>query len=60
VPTGGVSIENAGDWIRAGAAAVGAGSALLDTAALAAGDYQKLTDNARRIVANVTAARAGN
>jgi len=59
VPTGGVSIENAGDWIRAGAAAVGAGSALLDTAALAAGDYQKLTDNARRIVANVTAARAG-
>jgi 2-dehydro-3-deoxyphosphogluconate aldolase/(4S)-4-hydroxy-2-oxoglutarate aldolase len=60
VPTGGVSIENAGDWIRAGAAAVGAGSALLDTAAVAAGDFQRLADNARRIIANVTAARAGN
>lgn len=60
VPTGGVSIDNAGDWIRAGAAAVGAGSALLDTAAVAAGDFQRLSDNARRIVANVTAARAGH
>ncbi len=59
VPTGGVSIDNAGDWIRAGAAAVGAGSALLDAAAVAAGDYPRLTDNARRIVANVTAARTG-
>jgi len=59
VPTGGVTIENAGDWIRAGAAAVGAGSALLDAAALAAGDYERLTDNARRIVTNINAARAG-
>ncbi len=59
VPTGGVSIDNAGEWIRAGAAAVGAGSALLDGAAIAAGDYARLADNARRIVANVTAARAG-
>ena len=59
VPTGGVTIENAGDWIRAGAAAVGAGSALLDSAAVAAGDYQRLSENAQRIVASVTAARAG-
>jgi 2-dehydro-3-deoxyphosphogluconate aldolase/(4S)-4-hydroxy-2-oxoglutarate aldolase len=59
VPTGGVTVENAGDWIRAGASAVGAGSALLDAAAIAAGDYARLAGNARRIVANVTAARAG-
>jgi 2-dehydro-3-deoxyphosphogluconate aldolase/(4S)-4-hydroxy-2-oxoglutarate aldolase len=59
VPTGGVTIDNAGDWIRAGAAAVGAGSALLDAAAIEAGDYARLAGNARRIVAQVTAARAG-
>jgi 2-dehydro-3-deoxyphosphogluconate aldolase/(4S)-4-hydroxy-2-oxoglutarate aldolase len=59
VPTGGVTIENAGDWVRAGAVAVGAGSALVDPAAVAAGDYPRLTDNARRIVATISAARAG-
>ena len=29
MPTGGVSFSNAGDWIRAGAVAVGAGSSLM-------------------------------
>jgi 2-dehydro-3-deoxyphosphogluconate aldolase/(4S)-4-hydroxy-2-oxoglutarate aldolase len=57
VPTGGVTIENAGDWIRAGAAAVGVGSALLDAAAIAAGRYGVLEANARRLVAAVDAAR---
>lgn len=57
MPTGGVSVENAGDWIRAGAVAVGVGSALLDPAALAAGQYDSVLDRARRIVANVNAAR---
>ena len=57
MPTGGVTIDNAGDWIRAGAVAVGVGSALLDSAAIAAGKYDVITANARRIVANVTAAR---
>src|SRR5690606_39404193 len=28
MPTGGVSVDNVGDWIRAGAVAVGAGSSL--------------------------------
>jgi 2-dehydro-3-deoxyphosphogluconate aldolase/(4S)-4-hydroxy-2-oxoglutarate aldolase len=57
MPTGGVSIENAGDWIRAGAVAVGVGSALLDPTALAAGRYDSVLENAKRIVANVNAAR---
>jgi 2-dehydro-3-deoxyphosphogluconate aldolase/(4S)-4-hydroxy-2-oxoglutarate aldolase len=57
MPTGGVSIENAGDWIRAGAVAVGVGGALLDAAAIAAGDFSVVTANAKRIVANVQAAR---
>lgn len=57
MPTGGVTLDNAGEWIRAGAVAVGVGSALLDAKAIAAGDYQVLEDGARRIVANVRAAR---
>ena len=48
---------NAGDWIRAGAVAVGVGTALVDASAIANGDYQVLTANARRIIDNVRAAR---
>jgi 2-dehydro-3-deoxyphosphogluconate aldolase/(4S)-4-hydroxy-2-oxoglutarate aldolase len=57
MPTGGVTIDNAGEWIKGGAAAVGIGTALLDAKAIAAGDYAALTANARRLVANVRAAR---
>jgi 2-dehydro-3-deoxyphosphogluconate aldolase/(4S)-4-hydroxy-2-oxoglutarate aldolase len=57
MPTGGVSIDNAGEWIRAGAVAVGVGTALLDAAAIADGDYAVLRRNAERIVANVRSAR---
>ena len=57
MPTGGVSVENAGDWIRAGAVAVGVGSALLDAQALAARDFSSITLRAERIRANVRAAR---
>jgi 2-dehydro-3-deoxyphosphogluconate aldolase/(4S)-4-hydroxy-2-oxoglutarate aldolase len=58
MPTGGVTLDNAGEWIRAGAVAVGVGSALLDSAAIAAGNYSVLEANARRIVASVAAARS--
>lgn len=57
MPTGGVSLENAGEWIRAGACAVGVGSALLDTKAIADGRFDVIADNARTLVASVTAAR---
>jgi 2-dehydro-3-deoxyphosphogluconate aldolase/(4S)-4-hydroxy-2-oxoglutarate aldolase len=57
MPTGGVSIDNAGDWIRAGAAGVGVGSALLDPGAIAAGNYNALTERAARLMANVNGAR---
>ena len=59
MPTGGVSVENADEWIRAGAVAVGVGSALLDAKAIAAGDYASITEKARRILANVQDAREG-
>jgi len=58
MPTGGVSLDNAGDWIRAGAVAVGAGSALLDARAIEEGRLDVIAANARRIVASVAAARA--
>ena len=58
MPTGGVTLDNAGDWIRAGAIAVGVGSALLDTAAIESGKLDVITGNARRIVASVASARA--
>lgn len=57
MPTGGVTIDNAGDWIRAGAVAVGVGTALLDAKAIASGSYDVLRTNAERIVANVRAAK---
>jgi 2-dehydro-3-deoxyphosphogluconate aldolase/(4S)-4-hydroxy-2-oxoglutarate aldolase len=57
MPTGGVSIDNVGEWLKAGAVAVGVGSALLDGNAIAAKQFGPITENARRIVANVRAAR---
>jgi 2-dehydro-3-deoxyphosphogluconate aldolase/(4S)-4-hydroxy-2-oxoglutarate aldolase len=57
MPTGGVTLDNAGEWLKAGAVAVGVGNALLDAKAVAAGDYRTLRANAERIVANVRAAR---
>jgi 2-dehydro-3-deoxyphosphogluconate aldolase / (4S)-4-hydroxy-2-oxoglutarate aldolase len=57
MPTGGVTLDNAGDWIRAGAAAVGVGSALVDAKAVEEGRFDAIAANARRVVANVAAAR---
>jgi 2-dehydro-3-deoxyphosphogluconate aldolase/(4S)-4-hydroxy-2-oxoglutarate aldolase len=50
-------VDNVGDWIKAGAAAVGVGSALLDAEAIAAGRFEAVRDRARRLVSNVSAAR---
>jgi 2-dehydro-3-deoxyphosphogluconate aldolase / (4S)-4-hydroxy-2-oxoglutarate aldolase len=58
MPTGGVTLDNAGDWIRAGAVAVGVGSALVEAAAVDSGRFDAITSNARRLVANVAAARS--
>lgn len=42
IPTGGVTAANLGDWLAAGAIAVGAGSDLCSTADLAAGRWDDL------------------
>ena len=57
VPSGGVSLENAGDWVRAGAAAVSVGSALASAALLAEGSAAELTARARSFVERVAEAR---
>ena len=57
MPTGGVTRENAGDWIRAGAAAIGVGTALVDRRAVDEGRFETITANARHFVEAVQQAR---
>ncbi len=57
VPTGGVDVDTAGAFIAAGAAAVGTGSSLVDPRAVAAEDFDALTERARSFRAAVDAAR---
>lgn len=57
IPTGGVSLETAGDFIRAGAIAIAAGSNLVDAATVEAGDWATLTERARALVHAVQKAR---
>lgn len=47
VPTGGVSLDNVREFFDAGAAAVGVGSAIVDNDAVAAGDFERIEENAR-------------
>lgn len=56
MPTGGVDIGNAADWIKAGAVAVGTGSSL--TAPAKKGDYEGVVANAAAFVKAVADARA--
>jgi 2-dehydro-3-deoxyphosphogluconate aldolase / (4S)-4-hydroxy-2-oxoglutarate aldolase len=58
MPTGGVTIDNVGEWIKAGACAVGIGSDLLDKKAIEEERYEVLTERAARMVENVNAAKA--
>ncbi|TKX86754.1 bifunctional 4-hydroxy-2-oxoglutarate aldolase/2-dehydro-3-deoxy-phosphogluconate aldolase [Halorubrum sp. SS5] len=57
VPTGGVGADNAGDYVDAGAVAVGVGSSIVDDEAIAADDFDAVRSNARAVVEAVAAAR---
>lgn len=59
IPTGGVNMETAADFIRAGAAALGIGSELVSPAALNSGDTKDITAAAREYVEIVREARRG-
>jgi 2-dehydro-3-deoxyphosphogluconate aldolase/(4S)-4-hydroxy-2-oxoglutarate aldolase len=56
MPTGGVSIDNVGDWIKAGAVAVGVGGNL--TAGAKTGDYASISTLARQFLEEIRKARA--
>ncbi|KJS21553.1 MAG: ketohydroxyglutarate aldolase [Clostridiaceae bacterium BRH_c20a] len=55
MPTGGVSLENVQEWIKAGAVAVGVGGYL--TKGAITGDYDLVTQTARQFVEKIKAAR---
>ena len=58
MPTGGVTRDNAGEWIKAGAVAIGVGTALVDKAAVKARRFDAIASNARHFVTAVQQARA--
>ena len=55
MPTGGVSLENVVEWIKAGCVAVGAGGSL--TAGAKKGDFQSITDLSRQFISKIREAR---
>ncbi len=58
VPTGGVNLENAEEFIKAGAAAIAVGGELVDLKALKAGKIEQITETARKFRDAVRAGRA--
>jgi 2-dehydro-3-deoxyphosphogluconate aldolase / (4S)-4-hydroxy-2-oxoglutarate aldolase len=57
VPTGGVSLKTAADFIKAGAAALGVGADLVDIKAIREGQAGMITDRAKQFVRIVHEAR---
>lgn len=60
IPVGGVSLETAAAFIRAGAAALGVGSNLVDKKAVAEGRFAQLTSVAQALSRAVLEARRGD
>lgn len=58
VPTGGVNLQTAADFIAAGAAALGVGGELVSLSALESGNLDWITQTAKQFVALVRGARA--
>ena len=57
-PTGGVTIETAPEFIKAGAVFVGAGTALVDKKAVAERRFEVITETAERFVSAIKSARS--
>jgi len=57
IPTGGVSLASAREFLEAGAFALGVGADLVDPRAIAAGHPETITENARKYLAIVRAFR---
>jgi 2-dehydro-3-deoxyphosphogluconate aldolase/(4S)-4-hydroxy-2-oxoglutarate aldolase len=58
VPTGGVSLENTADFLKAGAAAVAVGAELVDAKTISEGHYEVFEERARQFLAEVAKARS--
>lgn len=58
IPTGGVSLKTAADFIKAGASALGVGADLVDLKAIREGQQQLITERAREFVRIVREARS--
>jgi len=50
IPTGGVTLENAAEFLAAGAIAVGLSGQLFPPAAIAAGDWEQVTDRTKALM----------
>jgi 2-dehydro-3-deoxyphosphogluconate aldolase/(4S)-4-hydroxy-2-oxoglutarate aldolase len=57
VPTGGVNLDTAADFIRAGSAALGIGGELVSASALKSGNTSEITEAAKKYVSIVRDAR---
>jgi len=55
MPTGGVSLDNVAEWIKAGSVAVGVGGTL--TSGAKKGDYATITDVAKQFIEKIKEAR---
>lgn len=58
VPTGGVNLETCGDFLKAGACAVGVGGELIDAANIKAGKFDVFEERARQFLAAIAKARS--
>lgn len=59
VPTGGVTLQNAGAFIKAGATALGVGGELVDKKAVKEKKFNIITENARAFLKAIKEARQG-
>src|SRR3954449_10582146 len=58
IPTGGVNLETAGDFLKAGACAVAVGGELVDAKLMNEGKFDVLEERARKFLEVIAAARA--
>jgi 2-dehydro-3-deoxyphosphogluconate aldolase/(4S)-4-hydroxy-2-oxoglutarate aldolase len=58
IPTGGVNLETAGEFLKAGACAVAVGGELVDTKSIREGRYDVIEERARQYLAVIARARA--
>jgi 2-dehydro-3-deoxyphosphogluconate aldolase/(4S)-4-hydroxy-2-oxoglutarate aldolase len=58
IPTGGVNLETAGDFLKAGACALGVGGELVDAKSIQDGRFEVIAERARQYLAVVAKTRA--